>query len=133
MSSIDKFLSFLFEHKNDDRISISKKIKFGFKHFYILFSIDESPDSQHSRVMYSDHVEIIIDNRNKCIEISYDHGHSNFIIEDEDIIEKWSNILDNFLSQDKDEKVKSIFENALNSCHNKNLYREYQMKKLFNN
>lgn len=77
MKEIDEFLSFLLEHESDSRISISKKMKYGYRYYYVNFSIDEKPEEDDNQTikqklrMYriSDSVEIVIDNRNGCIEI----------------------------------------------------------------
>ena len=134
MNEIDDILEFIFEHKNDNRISIFKKMKYGFSHFYISFTIDDEPDKNQSGghyMRYRDSLEICIDNRNKCIEFIYGGGDSNILLEDQKLIDKWTNILDEYLNSNIEQKVKSLFETTLSSCHNKNLYREYQMKKIF--
>ena len=133
MLVVDEILNFIFEHKNDHRISIYKKMKYGFKHYYISFTIDEEPDSKNNGntyMRYRDSFEISIDNRNKCIEFIY-AGDKNIIIEDDTLLDKWSTKLDEYLSDNLEYKIKSLFENVLSSCYNKNLYREYQMKKIF--
>ena len=43
MKEIDEFLHFLLEHESDERISFSKKIKYGYRYYYVNFNIDEKP------------------------------------------------------------------------------------------
>lgn len=138
MVGLDEFINFIIEHKDDSRISISKKMKYGYRHYYITLSIDEEPKkdgsvSSHPSFHYrfSDSLEICIDNRNKCIEMIYDNGSSNIVVEDDSLVEKWSKKIDDLLNQNIDEKVKVVVETTLSSCYNKNLYREYQMRKIF--
>ena len=135
MTGINEILEFIFDHKSDPRISISKKLKYGFKHFYISFTIDEEPDKNSngnsSYLRYRDSLEICIDNRNKCIEFLSGGGENNILIEDDKLVERWSNKLDDYLNQNLESKVKSLFELTLSTCYNKNLFREYQMKKIF--
>jgi hypothetical protein len=131
MNKIDEFITFLFRHREDHRINITKKMKYGYEHFHISFSIDEEPDSSKKFHRYSDYVEIILDNRNKCIEVLFNHGNSNLIIHDDAILKKWTDELNSYLSSNIEEELNSIFVSALSSCYNKNLYREYQMKKIF--
>ena len=141
MKEIDEFLEFLIKNENDERISISKKMKYGYRYFYISFHIDEKPEEDKNLQSYgtnrafsayriSDSVEIVIDNRNSCVELLYEHGSENIIIEDTQLVEKWSQILEDYINKDISEKTKSVIENTLSSCYNKNLYREYQMKKI---
>ena len=70
MKEIDEFLSFLLEHESDSRISISKKMKYGYRYYYVNFNIDEKPEEDVQSIKQrmrtfriSDSVEIVIDNR----------------------------------------------------------------------
>lgn len=139
MKEIDEFLEFLLEHESDDRISFTKKMKYGYRYYYINFNIDEKAEDTNqsygtngafTSYRISDSIEIIIDNRNGCVEMIYDNGMENIIIEDKDMIDKWNVILESYINKDISEKAKSVIENTLSSCYNKNLHREYQMKKI---
>jgi hypothetical protein len=139
MKEIDEFLNFLLEHESDERISFSKKMKYGYRHYYVSFNIDDKPEDDIKKQSYvnslrgysiSESVEIIVDNRNACIELIYDNSMENIIIEDKKLVDKWSLILEEYINKDISKKVKNVLENALSSCYNKNLYRTYQMKKI---
>jgi hypothetical protein len=139
MKEIDEFLNFLLEHESDERISFSKKMKYGYRHYYVSFNIDDKPEDDIKNQSYvnslrgysiSESVEIIVDNRNACIELIYDNSMENIIIEDKKLVDKWSLILEEYINKDISKKVKDVLENALSSCYNKNLYRTYQMKKI---
>lgn len=138
MKEIDEFLHFLLEHESDDRISFSKKMKYGCRYYYISFNIDEKPEEESKNQSFgslrgyriSDSVEIIIDNRNCCIEMIYDNGMENIIIEDKKLVDKWSYNLEEYINKDVDSKAKDVIEKTLSSCYNKNLHRTYQMKKI---
>lgn len=139
MMEIDEFLQFLLDHESDDRISFTKKMKYGCRYYYVNFNIDEKPEEENKNQSYghvlrgyriSDSIEIIIDNRNNCIEMIYDNGSENIIIEDKELLNKWSNIIEEYINKDISVKTKDAIENALSSCYNKNLYRTYQMKKI---
>jgi|694.fasta_scaffold11024_16 hypothetical protein len=139
MKEIDEFLQFLLEHESDERISFSKKMKYGYRYYYISFNIDEKPedDSNKNQSLRSlrgyritDSIEIVVDNRNTCVELIYDNSIENIIIEDKNLVDKWSNILEEYINNDVSTKVKNIIENALSSCYNKSLHRTYQMKKI---
>lgn len=139
MKEIDDFLQFLLDHESDERVSFHKKMKYGYRYYYVQFNVDDKPENQtfnpngliSTRII--DSVQIIIDNRNSCIELIYNHGSESLIIEDKVLLEKWSSILDEYLSKDINIKIKNVFENALISCHDKGLHREYQMKKILPN
>ena len=138
MVGLDEFINFIIEHKDDSRISISKKMKYGYRHYYITLSIDEEPKKDVSSTShpsfhyrFTDSLEVCIDNRNKCIEILYDNGYSNIVVEDDVLVEKWSTKIDELLNHNIEDKLKKVIETTLSSCYNKNLYREYQMRKIF--
>lgn len=134
MDKIDKFLEFFIENIDDKRISVSKKMKYGFRYYYINFMVDEDPTikNQHNSLyQYRDNMEIIFDNRNKCIEVFGGDENYPLIVEEPILLEKWSNILEEIVSENLEDRVINIFEKTLNECYNKNLYRELQMKKLF--
>jgi hypothetical protein len=137
MKEIDEFLYFLLEHESDERISFSKKMKYGYRYYYISFNIDEKPEDDKNQSFgslrgyrISDSIEIVVDNRNTCIELLHDNGNENIIIEDKELVDKWSNLLEEYINKDVSIKVKHVIENALSSCYNKNLHRTYQMKKI---
>ncbi len=131
MSEVEEYLQFLLEHHFDDRIEISKKMKYGHRFYYVSFHIDEEPDEmKSSRIRVSDTVEVCIDNRNNCVEISKYHGVENVVIEDESLVKKWTEILEKYINIENKSKLEGFLEKTLQQCHNKNLYREYQMKKI---
>jgi len=133
MKEIDEFLEFLMDHKEDDRLLFSKKMKYGHRYYHINFMVDDEPDAKSSNNMsfrYRDTLEIIFDNRNQCIEIIGSDEPSSLIIEDVELLKKWCDKLEVFINDKLDSRVMSIFENTLNNCYNKNLHREYQMKKI---
>ena len=140
MKEIDEFLEFLLQNESDERISISKKMKFGYRNYYVNFYIDDEPEDKTKNqnqgyaalrsYRIQDSIDIVIDNRNKCIELSYDSGSSNIIVEDEELINKWNGILEEYISRDLSSKTKDVIEKALSDCYKKDLYRQYQMKKI---
>lgn len=133
MDKIDKFLEFFIENIDDKRISVSKKMKYGFRYYYINFMVDEDPTikNQHNSLyQYRDNMEIIFDNRNGCIEIFGGDENYPLIVEDKELLKKWSNILEEIVNKNLEDRVVNIFEKTLNECYNKNLYRELQIKKL---
>lgn len=135
MEKIDKLLEFLLENLEDERLTVYKKFKYGFKNYYLNFYVDEDPNNNqnqtHRIFQYRDSLEVVFDNRNKCIEIYGGDEQHPLIIEDESLLLKWSSILEDIVSNNLEERAVSVFEKTLSECFNKNLYRELQMKKLF--
>ena len=135
MEELDRFLHFLLENIDDRRICISKKMKYGFQHFYISFNIDQlDKDGTYGKqnsIFHRNSLSIVIDNRNLCIEIDSEIDEKSIVIEDEEFVKKWSPILDEFLSREITQKISGIIDITLSSCENKNLYRDYKMKKIF--
>ena len=127
MKDLNEFIEFLINHRDDNRIQIYRKMKYGFKHFYIDFFTDKE---KNGSTFLRPSLSLIIDNRNKCIDISSTDEDQSIIIEDDYLIDYWSSKLDEILSKDLDDKIKSIIETTLISCDNKNLHREYLMKKI---
>jgi hypothetical protein len=135
MEELDRFLHFLLENADDRRIFISKKMKYGFQHFYISFNIDQlDKDGTYGKqnsIFHRNSLSIVIDNRNLCIEIDSEIDEKSIVIEDEEFVKKWSPILDEFLSREITQKISGIIDITLSSCENKNLHRDYKMKKIF--
>lgn len=128
MDEIDKFLNFLLENIGDPRISTSKDMKNGHRYYYISIVIENKSDKSTSVYNSTSHITITIDNRNKCIKL--DSNDENILIEDELMVSKWSEVLENHISKNINEKVSKIIENTLGSCAEKDLHREYKMKKI---
>ena len=135
MDKLDKFLEFFLEHADDNRISVFKRMKYGYRYYYISFYIDEDPNKNQNNsnygFRYRENLEIIFDNRNECIEISGGDEDHPLIVEDKELLKKWSNILEEFVNRNLENRVANMFEKSLNDCYNKNLHRELQMKKIF--
>jgi hypothetical protein len=133
MQNLDKFLQFFIDHKDDDRISISKKMKYGFRYYYISFYIDDDPNknNQNYGFKYRENLEITFDNRNECIEVFGGDEDHPLIIEDKELLKKWSFILEEIVNDNLENRIVNVFEKTLTDCYNKNLHRELQMKKIF--
>ena len=130
MEELDRFLHFLLENIDDRRVHISKKVKYGFQHFYLTFNIDQV-DKDGQKLYHNNILSITIDNRNNCIDIDSEINGKSIVIEDENFVKKWSTILDEFLSREITQKISGIIDITLSSCENKNLHRDYKMKKIF--
>lgn len=128
MEEIDKFINFLYKHINDDRITLHKEVKFGHRHYYLTMVLEK--EGGNSR--YYNELSIVVDNRNQCVVLSNSYyDSSQKTIEDNDLVEKWSNIFENYLSDNLEQDVKKLIHNTMSDVKDKDLYREYQMEKIF--
>jgi hypothetical protein len=128
MKELDKFLRFLMENMEDERISIWKKMKYGYRHYYISLSIDLE-DEKGNPIRYRDRMSVTIYNRNNCIELEDDDGE-NIVFEDVEMVKKWTDILEEYISKDMDGKVHKMVDLTLGKCANKSLHRAYKMKEI---
>ena len=132
MDKFDELLQFIIDNRNDSRITLFKKMRYGCRYYYIDFFIDEDPNKSINNIYdHGTSMNILFDNRNKCIEIDGLNEDRSIIIEDLQLLEKWSNILEEILNENVEKRIVDIFEKTLESCYNKNLHRELQMKKIF--
>ena len=133
MVELDQFIKFLIDHISDDRIRLSKKMKYGYRHYYLHFLIDADPDDKNKGFgRFSGSVEIIFDNRNKCIELIDGATDKNYIVDNIEILEKWNNILEDIINKNMGDDVLNLMERSLSQCYRKDLHREWKMKYLLN-
>ncbi len=134
MDKLNYFIQFLIDHRLDERVNIFKKMKYGYRFYHIEFSIDEDPNPKKTNtnhyLQFRDCVEIIFDNRNKCIEFVSGNEYSPIVIESEEMVQKWSEIIEEIVSENIEEKACDLIEKSISQCFNKNLHRELQMKKI---
>jgi len=132
--NLDEYIQFLMSNLDkDNRINLNKKMKYGFRHYYLTLTIDEENQNQNQATIHSysfrENLEIFFDNRNKCIEVN-SFTEDSIIVENEDLLNKWNPILEEHINREVDYKIKKCFEESLMKCSNKSLHREYQMKKI---
>jgi hypothetical protein len=134
--NLDEYIQFLMGNiDKDDRINLNKKMKYGFRHYYLTLTIDEENQNQNQNkgsihtYSFRESLEIFFDNRNKCIEVN-SFTEDSIIVENEDLLNKWNPILEEYINREVDSKIKKCFEESLMKCANKSLHREYQMKKI---
>jgi hypothetical protein len=127
MTEIDQLIQLIYDNLDDSNyITLKKSIRYGFRHYHLIVSIGESDEPKN---IYGDSFSLHFDNRNKCIEITELDGESIFI-EDVETLEKWSGIFEKRITSELEMTIEDKIFNLLNSCQNKGLLRQYQMKKL---
>jgi hypothetical protein len=132
VEKLDSLIEFLVQNIEDDRINLSKKIKYGFRFYFLSLEIDIDPNSKSHSYHYRDQMELIFDNRNECIEVYGTNDTNPVVVEDKELLNKWSSKFEDMLNTNIEKKVVDIFEKSIGDCFNKNLYRQLQMKKIIN-
>lgn len=133
MNEIDEFLTFLYENIEDERIEVSKKMKYGFRHFGINLYLENKTESDvtynGSTGQITDNsynsIQILIDCRNNCIELNV--NMDDVLIEDIDLTQKWADLLEEYLNKKLENKVSTLINNGLSKT---DLLREYKLKKI---
>lgn len=130
MKEIDKFIEFLFKNIEDERISLNKEMKFGYRFYNIRLVVEK--DDPNSTYKYFNELSITIDNRNQCISLYNNYlDDKQVTIEDKDLIEKWNQKFEEYLSGNIERDVKNVIHSTMKDLKDKDLYREYQMEKIF--
>lgn len=131
MKEIDKFINFLFKNIEDDRISLCKEMKFGHRHYHLKLVIEKYDPNSNFNSYYNE-LTITIDNRNQCISVYNSYFDDNQItIEDVELINKWNKNFENYLSNNLERDIENVIHNTMKDLKDKDLYREYQMEKIF--
>jgi hypothetical protein len=141
MKKIDELLQFLWERKEDERVYISKDIKYGHRNYYIKMEIDDEPEpidnSSNPKPSYGtlrgifkgygNTLSVHIDNRNNCIVLNY---NESIVIEDDTIVQKWSSILEEYITNNNEEVFVTIIDTAFSDCYRKDFHRDWKIKKI---
>ena len=130
---IDEFITFMMKNKDDERVTIQKDIKYGHKNYWISFDIDTEPKSQTNNHWgtISGRLSIHFDRRNECIFFSSENTDvSTIAIEDKELLDKWCGIIEEYISNNLKTNFREMIENSLSSCFNKNIHREWKMRKI---
>jgi hypothetical protein len=133
MNEIDEFLTFLYDNIEDERIEVSKKMKYGFRHFGInLYLENKESDTiinastgQITESSSYNSIQVLIDCRNNCIELNV--NMDDVVIEDIDLTQKWADLLEEYLNNKLENKVSTLINNGLSKT---DLLREYKLKKI---
>ena len=142
MKKIDELLQFLWERKEDERVYISKDIKYGHRNYYIKMEIDDEPEPIDTTSNpkpsygtlrgifkgYSNTLSLHIDNRNNCIVLHY--NNENIVMEDDILVQKWSSVLEEYINNNNEEVFDTIIDNAFSDCYRKDFHRDWKIKKI---
>jgi len=130
MVELEEFLQFIFQNLDDPRVEFFKKMKFGYRHYFINVTLKYPEDDQKGRD--SKTLQIIIDCRNNCIEVG--QWEELIVFENPELTQKWATELEKVyqstISSDLKEKVNKFFNNV--DPKDKDFGRRWKMKDWFN-
>ena len=137
MKELDLFLTHLFDNIDGKDISLTKKMKYGYRHYYLNVNVEKEKQEEdknsvnNSGIYLSGSIgdfSITIDNRNKCIDIFSDFD--SIVIEDEVLVNKWTEIFEEYIQKDLEKEVGNLINNVFSNSTQKNLLRDYKLKKM---
>lgn len=123
MNEFQDFIEYIIDNIDDPRVSISKKLKYGFKYLYINLDIPN---------INSRSITIVIDNRNMVIELVYDYGES-LVYESKELIDKYTPIIDSVYEKRLSDRTSSLIGQFMEDTDTtgKDFWREWTMNKIF--
>ena len=136
MNELDNFLTHLFNNIESEDITLSKKMKYGYRHYYLNVNVQkeekEDKNSTNNSGIYlsggGGDFCITIDNRNKCIDIF--SNFDNIVVEDKDLVDKWTEIFEQYIQTGLEKEVGNLINNVFSNSTQRNLLRDYKLKKI---
>jgi hypothetical protein len=135
MNELDLFLTHLFSNIESEDITLSKKMKYGYRHYYLNVKVEEenqkdtnSNNTSGLHFVGSTDFAIVIDNRNKCIDVF--SNMDNIVVEDTELVEKWTNIFEEYIQDNLEKTVGDLINNTFTNTNQKGLLRGYKLKKI---
>jgi hypothetical protein len=131
MNELDSFLTHLFNNIESEDITLSKKMKYGYRHYYLNIKVEQQEETEISfskNGLYISDFTIVIDNRNKCIDIF--SNMDNIVVEDTELVEKWTNIFEEYIQDNLEKTVGDLINNTFTNTNQKGLLRGYKLKKM---
>ena len=131
MNELDSFLTHLFNNIESEDITLSKKMKYGYRHYYLNIKVEQQEETEISfskNGLYISDFTIVIDNRNKCIDIF--SNMDTIVVEDTELVEKWTNIFEEYIQDNLEKTVGDLINNTFTNTNQKGLLRGYKLKKM---
>jgi hypothetical protein len=130
MVELEEFLDFVVENLSDPRIEFFKKMKFGYRHYFINITLKYPEDDQRNRE--SKTLQIVVDCRNNCIEVG--QWEELVVFESTELTQKWADKLEEVyskkLTSELGLKISKFFNNV--DPKDKDFGRLWKMKDWFN-
>jgi len=128
MDDLDKLFKYFIDNINNEDIILNKSIKNGYRRYYIYLNIKNDLDNINLFKYYdTKSIGLTIDLKNKYIELKT--SNKTFIIENEDLVNKYSDILESLYTFNLNDKI----SNSINSFFNENISkhsRNWKIEKL---
>lgn len=131
MNELDSFLTHLFNNIENEDITLSKKMKYGYRNYYLNIKVEQEEETEISfskNGLYISDFTIVIDNRNKCIDIF--SNMDTIVVEDTELVEKWTNIFEQYIQDNLEKTVGDLINNTFTNTNQKGLLRGYKLKKM---
>jgi hypothetical protein len=135
MNELDLFLTHLFTNIDNKDIILSKKMKYGYRHYYLNVNVEKEDKEDKNSINNSGiylsgggDFCITIDNRNKCIDIF--SNFDNIVVEDKDLVDKWTEIFEEYIQTGLEKEVGNLINNVFSNSTQRNLLRDYKLKKI---
>jgi hypothetical protein len=131
--NIDKFISFVYLNIDGDRIILTKKMKYGYRYYYLTMHLrydKVSTNTMGTTGESSKELSIVFDTRNQCIEIG--QWENYLVFEDIDLLNKWVSILEEYYTNKILINIDSIVNKFLSntSTRDKDLWRQWSVGKI---
>jgi len=131
--NIDKFISFVYHNIDGDRIVLTKKMKYGYRYYYLTMHLHYEKTSVNtigSSTEGSKELSIVFDTRNQCIEIG--QWENYLVFEDIDLLNKWVSILEEYYTNKILINIDSIVNKFLSntSTRDRDLWRQWSVGKI---
>lgn len=136
MNELDLFLTHLFSNIENEDITLSKKMKYGYRHYYLNINVEKEGEDTGNKSISNTYYSltgggdfsITIDNRNKCIDIF--SNFDNLTIESEDLVNKWTEIFEEYIKNGLESEVGNLINNVFSNSKQVGLLRDYKLKKM---
>ena len=106
-------------------------MKYGYRHYYLNIKVEQQEETEISfskNGLYISDFTIVIDNRNKCIDIF--SNMDTIVVEDTELVEKWTNIFEEYIQDNLEKTVGDLINNTFTNTNQKGLLRGYKLKKM---
>jgi hypothetical protein len=123
MEELEEFLKYLFDNIDDPRIILNKKLKYGYRYYFIIVDLP----TINGRTL-----TVSVDNRSHIVEITYDYGES-IVYESVEFSKIWMDKLEIEYQKIFKSRISDIISNFMDDTEpkGKDFWRGWTMNKIF--
>jgi hypothetical protein len=123
MEELEEFLNYLFDNIDDPRIVLNKKLKYGYRYYFIIVDLP----TINGRTL-----TVSVDNRSNIVEITYDYGES-IVYESVEFSKIWMDKLEIEYQKIFKPRINDIINNFIDDTESKgkDFWRGWTMNKIF--